>query len=308
MKHPLLGGLTVRALTRKVWRAANEDDFFGSAAKLSYYFLLALFPMLIFLTSLVGFLPGVQEKILLTLAEVAPRQAMELVTSTLNDVVSKRSGGLLSFGVLGTLWAASSGVSAAMDALNLAYQVPSPRSFWKQRSMALGLTILLLLLATVGTVLIMFGDRVSAWVAHGLGFGALFAVVWQWVDNLLGLLLLLVSIEVLYHFAPNIQQKWRWVTPGSVFAAVGMIAVSLLFSFYLRIGPGYSATYGSLGAVIVLMLWLYLIGLVLLIGGEINCEIERAARQPHVRQMQARFARAQGQRRPTRQDRRTNLE
>ena len=308
MKHPLLGGLTVKALARKVWRAANEDDFFGSAAKLSYYFLLALFPMLIFLTSLIGFLPGVQEKILLTLAEVAPSQAMELVTNTLNDVVSKRSGGLLSFGVLGTLWAASSGVSAAMDALNLAYQVPSPRSFWKQRSMALGLTILLLLMATVGTALIMFGDRVSAWVANGLGFGALFAVVWQWVDNLLGLLLLLVGIEVLYYFAPNVAQKWRWLTPGAVFAAVGLIGVSLLFSFYLRVGPGYSATYGSLGAVIVLMLWLYLIGLVLLIGGEINCEIERASRQPHVRKMQARLARAQGQSRPARQDRRTNLE
>src|SRR5437870_12363365 len=99
MKHPLLGGLTLKALARKVWRAANEDDFFGSAAKLPYYFLLALFPMLIFLTSLVGFLPGVQEKILLTLAEVAPSQAMVLVMRTLNDVVSKRSRGLLSFGV-----------------------------------------------------------------------------------------------------------------------------------------------------------------------------------------------------------------
>ena len=277
MKHPLLGGLTLKALARKVWRAANEDDFFGSAAKLSYYFLLALFPMLIFLTSLVGFLPGVQEKILLALAEVAPSQAMELVTQTLNDVVSKRSGGLLSLGVLGTLWAASSGVSAAMDALNLAYQAPSPRSFWKQRSLALGLTIQLLLLTTLGTMLIIFGDRVSLWVANWLGFGAVFAAVWKWVDNLLGLLLLLVGLEVLYRFGPNVPQKWRWITLGAVFAAVGMITVSQLFSFYLRVGPGYSATYGGLGAVIVLMLWLYLMGSVILIGGEINSEIEQAA-------------------------------
>lgn len=308
MKHHLLGGLTLKALTRKVWHAANEDDSFGSAAKLSYYFLLALFPMLIFLTSLIGFLPGVQQKILLTLAEVAPGEAIELVMDTLNDVVSKRSGGLLSFGVLGALWAASSGMSAAMDALNVAYQAPSARSFWKQRSMALGLTMMLLLLATMGTVLIMFGDRLSAAVASRLGFGAVFAAVWRWVDNLLGLLLLLLGLGVLYGFGPNVAQKWRWITPGAVFAAVGMIAVSLLFSFYLRVGPGYSATYGSLGAVIVLMLWLYLMGLVLLIGGEINCEIERAARQPRARQMTARPAATRRPSRPTRQDRRPNLE
>lgn len=174
--------------------------------------------------------------------------------------------------------------------------------------MALGLTIMLLLLATMGTALIMFSDRLSASVAARLGFGAVFAAVWQWVDNLLGLLLLLLGLGVLYCFGPNVAQKWRWITPGAVFAAVGMIAVSLLFSFYLRVGPGYSATYGSLGAVIVLMLWLYLMGLVLLVGGEINCEIERAARQPRARQMPARPTPTRGPSRSTRQDRRANLE
>ncbi len=173
--------------------------------------------------------------------------------------------------------------------------------------MALGLTIMLLLMATMGTVLMMFGDRLSASVANRLGFGAVFAAVWQWVDNLLGLLLLLLGLGVLYCFGPNIAQKWRWITPGAVFAAVGMIAVSLLFRFTC-VGPGYSATYGSLGAVIVLMLWLYLMGLVLLVGGEINCEIERAARQPRARQMPARPAATRGPSRSPRQDRRANLE
>ena len=120
MARRMLGGLTLKELAVRIWREANEDNAFGTAAELAYYFMLALFPMLIFLTSLVGFLPGVQEHIFYNLAEVMPGQAMKLVQETLNDVVSKRSGGLLSFRILGTLWAASSGVAALMGTLPIA--------------------------------------------------------------------------------------------------------------------------------------------------------------------------------------------
>jgi membrane protein len=277
MKRRVLGGLTIKELARRIWRAANEHDVFGAAAKLAYYFLLALFPMLIFLTSLVGFLPGVQERILQALSEVAPRDAMEMVRATLNDVVSKRSSGLLSFGVLATVWAASSGVGAMMDALNIAYIAQSYRSIWKQRLIALGMTIMLAVFIISSSLLLMFGDRLSRWLAALAGFGHLFIVAWSLLDDLLGLALLLIGIETLYYFAPNIKQPWRWITPGALFAAVGLIIVSKLFSYYLSVGPSYSATYGSLGAVIVLMLWLYLVGLVLILGGEINGQIERAA-------------------------------
>ena len=279
MKDRLLGGMTLKTLMRQTWHAAQADDVSGAAAKLAYFFLLALFPMLIFLTSLVGFLPGVQEKILHALSEVMPREAMEIVVRTLQDVVSKRSGSLLSFSVLATLWAASSGVSAMMDALQAAYQAKTGRSFWKQRLIALGLTILLTLLVVSGTLLIMFGDYLSARLARWIGFGDFLIILWGLIDNLLGLLLLLIGIEVLYYFAPNIKQRWRWITPGAIFAAAGLVIVSLLFSFYLRVGPSYSATYGSLGAVIVLMLWLYLVGLVLMLGGEINGQLAYAATQ-----------------------------
>jgi len=277
MGSPVLGGLTLKELALRVWREANADNVFGTAAELAYYFLLALFPMLLFLTTLVGFLPGVQENILHALAKVAPGQAMDLVIKTLNDVVQNRSGGLLSFGVLGTLWAASSGVAALMGSLNAVYEVKEGRSFWKQRLVALGMTILLSLLVMVGTLLVMFGDRLSAWLTSFLGLGPAFAVVWGIIDYLLGLALLLVGLDVIYYFGPNVKQKWRWITPGAAFAVVGFMAVSVLFSFYLRFAPSYSATYGSLGAVIVLMLWLYLAGMVALIGGEINSEIEKAA-------------------------------
>jgi membrane protein len=282
MGYRILGGLTVKELAGKTWRGINADNIYGGAAELAYYFLLALFPMLIFLTSLVGFLPGVQQAILESLGRVVPGQAMQLVKDTLEDVIRNRSGGLLSFGVLGTLWAASVGVAALMETLNRVYCVKEGRSYWKVRLIAIWLTILLSLLMVGGTVLIMFGDKLSEGLANWLGLGPSFATLWSVIDYLLGLILLLIGIDVIYFFAPNIKLRWRVTTLGSVFALITLIIVSLLFSFYLRVAPSYSATYGSLGAVIVLMLWLYLVGLVILTGGKINAVIREALHKPTV--------------------------
>ncbi len=151
-----LGPVTLRELAAKTWNETNEDNVFGRAAELAFYFLLALFPMLIFLTSLVGFLPGVREAIFTALAKFVPGEAMRLVSETIYDVTRNRSGGLLSFGVLGALWAASGGVSAVMGTLNVAYDAKEERPFWKTRLIAIGLTILLALLIVGGTTLIMF--------------------------------------------------------------------------------------------------------------------------------------------------------
>ena len=282
MAKNLFGGLTLKELARRTWSETNEDNVFGTAAELAYYFLLALFPMLIFLTSLVGFMPGVQEHIMNGLARVAPRDAMRLVSETLNDISQHRSGGLISFGVLATLWAASSGVDAVMGSLNRAYDAREGRSYWKQRLVAIGLTVMLALLVIGGTILIMFGDKFSAALAELFGLGATFAILWGIVDYALGFAFLLFGISIIYYFGPNTKQRWRWITPGTLFAGLSGIVVSLLFSLYLRFAPSYSATYGSLGAVIVLMLWLYLLGLVLLVGGEINSEIEHASGQPTI--------------------------
>jgi membrane protein len=282
MGKRMLGGLTFKELSLKTWRGINADNIYGGAAELSYYFLLALFPMLIFLTSLVGFLPGAQQAILVSLGRVVPGQAMKLVNDTLQDVINNRSGGLLSFGILGTLWAASVGVAALMETLNVVYCVKEGRSFWKVRLIAVGLTIILSSVMIGGTVLIMFGDKLSAWLAGELGLGSSFAVAWGVVDYLLGLVLLLIGIDLIYYFAPNIKLRWRVTTFGSGFALIALIVVSLLFSLYLRVAPSYSATYGSLGAVIVLMLWLYLVGLVILTGGKINAIIREALNKPKI--------------------------
>jgi len=279
-----LGGLTFKGLAVRVWRETNEDGILGHAAELAYYFLLALFPMLIFLTSLVGFLPGLREAIFTALAKFVPGDAMRLVSETLSDVTRNRSGGLISFGLLGALWAASGGVTAVMGALNVAYDAREERSFWKVRLIAVGLTIMLALLVVGGTTLVMFGDRFAAWLASQLGLGTAFAVVWGAVHYLVGFALLFLGLELIYYYGPNVEQDWKWVTPGAVFAVVSIVVASLLFSLYLRFAPDYSATYGSLGAVIVLMLWLYLMGAVILIGGEIDAEIDHASRRPIVQQ------------------------
>jgi membrane protein len=280
MISQLIGRLTLRELAARTWRETMEDNVFGRAAELAYYFLLALFPILIFLASLVAFLPGVQEAIFSALARFVPGEAMALVSRTIFDVTRNRSGGLISSGILGALWAASGGVTAVMGTLNVAYDAKEERPFWKTRLIAVGLTILLALLIVGGTALIMFGDRFAAWLAAQLAVGSAFTVVWGVVHYLLGLALLFLGLELIYYFGPNVGQDWKRITPGAVFAVVSMIIASLLFSLYLRSAPDYSATYGSVGAVVVLMLWLYLAGAVTLIGGEINAEIAHAADEP----------------------------
>jgi membrane protein len=282
MNYHWIGGLTFKELAVRTWREANEDNILGRAAELAYYFLLALFPMLIFLTSLVGFLPGLREAIFMALGKFVPGEAMRLVSETISDVTRHRSGGLISFGVLGAIWAASGGVTAVMGTLNAAYDAREERSFWKIRLIAICLTVMLALLVVGGTALVMFGDRFAVWFGERLGMGPSFTVIWGVIHYLVGLALLFLGLELIYYFGPNVEQDWKWVTPGAVFAVVSMVVASLLFSLYLRFAPDYSATYGSLGAVIVLMLWLYLMGAVILIGGEVNAEIAHAADPPLV--------------------------
>jgi membrane protein len=272
----LLGGLTLKELARRTWREASEDNVFGRAAELAYYFLLALFPLLIFLLSLISFIPSAQETIFLWLARLMPRDAMSVIDDWVETVFSTRSGGLLSFGIIFTLWAASTGMAALMAALNAAYEVKEGRPFWKARLVALGLTIAVCFLVIGGAVLITFGDQAATWVATRLGVGAEFKAIWPFVRYLLGLFMLTIGLGAIYYFAPNARQRWKFITPGAVFAVAAFVAISYLFSLYLRFAPSYDVTYGSLGAVIVLMLWLYLMGLIVFIGAEINSEIDKS--------------------------------
>ncbi|MGH9935783.1 MAG: YihY/virulence factor BrkB family protein, partial [Blastocatellia bacterium] len=279
MRRPLLSGMTFIELVRRTWRAAYEDSAFGKAAELAYFFLLALFPSLILLLSLFGSLPGLQESLLDSLAKVMPREAMGLVDTWIRDVLSDRGRNLLSIFMLVALWSASNGMMAMINALNMAYNVKESRSFWKAMLLAFGLTIASSIFVVGGHVLIMFGDWLAMWFAGWFGFTDTVAGLWRWVDYSIGILLLIIGVDLIYYLAPNVEHKWRLITPGAVFAVIASLLASTLFSTYLRVAPGYSLIYGSLGAFVVLMLWLYLLGLALFIGGEINSVIEERARR-----------------------------
>jgi membrane protein len=272
-KDNQVGRLTLKGLVRRTGRAVHKHHCFGRAAELAYYFLLAFFPMLIFVLSLISFMPGAQGVILSGLAKLMPRDAMNVVENWVLIFFSNRSGGLLSFGFVFSLWAASNGMGALVSALNAAYDVEEGRPFWKTYLVAIGLTIILTLLVIGGVTLLTFGEEPANWIANLVGLGTRFSVIWLSVRYLMGLAMLSIGVGAIYYVAPNVEQRLKWIAPGTVFAVVAFVIVSFLFSFYLRFAPNYNITYGSLGAVIIFMLWLYLMGLIMFIGGEINSEI-----------------------------------
>ncbi|MGB7921995.1 MAG: YihY/virulence factor BrkB family protein [Pyrinomonadaceae bacterium] len=277
-----LGGLTWKDLAKRVWHEMEEDEVFGRAAQLSYYFLLALFPLLLFLTSLLGYFAEagteLRENLLNYLGSVMPGSAYDLVHTTVDEISKAKSGGKLSFGILATLWAASNGMGAITESLNVAYNVKEQRSWWKVRLVSIGLTISLAVMIITALTLTLYGGEIGEKIAIYCGLGNAFTVAWSIIQWPIVLLFVMLSFSLIYYFAPDLRdQDWKWVTPGSLIALVLWLVVSFAFRAYLKYFDSYSATYGSLGAVIIMMLWFYLTGAAILIGGEINSEIENAA-------------------------------
>jgi membrane protein len=277
-----LSGLSWKEMFSRVWREMSRDDVFGNAAQLAYYFLLALFPLLIFLTSTIGLVvgsnTGMRHTLFRYLSRVMPSSAFQLIDSTMYEVSNSSSASKLSFGLIAALWAASSGMGAITQALNNAYNLEETRSWWKQRSTAVLLTMGLSILIIVALGLVLGGSHIADYLAayHRLSSAA--ALTWKVLQWPLALAFMLLAFASIYFFAPDArEQDWKWITPGSVIGVALWLAASFAFKGYLHFFDSYSKTYGSLGAVIVLMLWLYLTGLAVLIGGEINSEIENAA-------------------------------
>jgi membrane protein len=285
-----LQGVSPAALARRTFHSFTEDNLLSRAAELGYYFLFALFPTLVSASAIFGLVVrdgDLYVKLLNYLSLVVPHDAFQMVLETFNQTTTHASGGKLIFGLAAALWSASVGFSAIQDTLNMVYKVKETRPYWKVKGAAILVTLLLSILVVLmlssqllGTV---FSHLIRAHIAQaqvGLALGIVTHVVFDVVTAAL----LVLIFAVIYYFAPDVPQKhWRWFTPGAAMGIVGWFVASVALRAYLHYFNSYSVTYGSLGAVIILLTWFYVTGLMLLIGAEINSEIEAAAAESRMK-------------------------
>ena len=277
-----LGGLSWRTLALSLWLEIYQGALLTHAAALAFYFLLAFFPLLLFLITILGFFaePGeeMRTQLLVKLSRIMPYSASELIYTTVDEIAENADSVKLFLGLVSGLWMVSSGMSAISEALNAMYGVKEARSFWRVRLLGVGLTLVLAFLILSALTLLLYGGEIGEQIANYFNQGSYHAILWTAVQLPLILVFLLFAFALIYYLAPNLlDQQWYWITPGSIIGVALWLLVSFAFRLYMRHFDNYSVTYGSLGAVIVLMLWLYLTGVAILIGGKINAEIEDAA-------------------------------
>lgn len=280
-----LEGVPFRSILRHTWRSLLEDDLVGRAAELGFYFLFALFPSLFTATSLLSLAARSASHFYYSLLEylaiVIPHAAMGTVLETFNETTSAATTGKLTFGLVFALWSASVGFSAVQESLNLIYKVKETRSYLGARISAIGVTIILGALFTL-ILGAMLGADLLAHLAHlhlrstALAFALGYAA--KCVGWIFAIILLSLLFAVIYYFAPDVRtRRWHWLTPGAATGIIGWFLASLGLRLYLHFFDNYSVTYGGLGAVIILLTWFYLTGLMLLLGAEVNSQIEAAA-------------------------------
>ena len=273
------GGLTPLRLVRLLVASISTDELSTRSAALSYYFVLALFPMLLFLLSLVGVVAGsgshLRDSIITSVSKLAPGSASELIHRVVNQTLKSGTGIKVAAGIVGALWAASGGMSAVAVSLNVIYRVKETRPWWKQKATVVGLTLALAGLILIALILVLYGGKIGAAIANHVGLGSAFEWTWRVLQWPVSFAAMLLSYSLVYYFGPALEERrWYWVTPGAVTGVAIWLLASVGFRIYLHFFNNYSATYGSLGAAIILMLWLYITGFAILIGGEVNWVIE----------------------------------
>lgn len=276
-----LQGVPLKQVVKGTWDGINDDNLFGRASQLAYSFFSAIFPALIAMSSLMGLIAkssgDLYVKLLNRIGQLIPPSAFALVTDTFKQTTSVSSAGKVTFGLLFALFSASVGISAIQDTLNAVYKVRETRPFWKARLQAIGLTVFVAALVILALSTLFAGDYAANHLA-GMFRGALvLSVLLRVLYWAAASLVMVLSFEVTYYFCPDVQNRiWRWFTPGSFIGLLGWVIGSIGLRVYLHYFNSYSVTYGSLGAVIILLLWFYLTGAMILLGGEVNSEIEHA--------------------------------
>jgi len=276
-----LGGLSLPELLRRTWASINDDDVFGYSAELAYYFFLALFPLLFMVLSLVGLAahgnPAVRNQLMSYLGQLVPSASSQLIGTTVEQTTKSSTGLKLILGLVGALWSASAGMSGIESALNRVYDVKD-RPWYKSKPLDLALTIAVAALTGGALLLVLFGTHLADIVSRAAGFGGIVNLAWKIVQYPAAIFFMIFTYALIYYLAPNVKdQKWHWITPGSVLGVFLWIVASAAFRVYLHFFNSYAQTYGALGAVAILMLWFYITGMAILVGAEINAEIENAA-------------------------------
>ena len=277
-----LGGLTWKQLSGRVWKSMNEDNIFGRASELAYNFILSIFPMLLFLVALFGFFAstgsGLQDRLFFYFSTVLPPAAYQIVAKTIHDVARNATGGKLTLGLVLALWSASGGMSSMISTVNVAYSVHDNRPYWRVKGIAVLLTFGISMLVIAALALVLVGGSAVTFLANHLGVSYLWVIGWKVIQWPAALFFISCAFALVYYFGPDLhEQHWYWITPGSLTGVLLWVAVSFGFRGYLHFFNSYSKTYGSLGAVIILLLWFYITGLAFLIGAEVNAQIEHAA-------------------------------
>ncbi|EAC3044079.1 YihY/virulence factor BrkB family protein [Listeria monocytogenes] len=251
----------------------GRNDVSGNAAQLAYYMLFSIFPMLLIAATLLAYLHIDKDSVFNMIKEFAPDQIMDFLEENLNNLLTQKNGGLLSIGIIATLWSASNGMNAVMKSLNKAYGLTNKRNYVVQRLLSMFFT--LAMLATVGATLLLlvFGQQIGMFLINHLNFSEDFLSFWNNLRWTVTLIVIFVVFTFLYWVAPNRRSTLISVLPGALFSTIGWTVASVGFAYYVNNFGNYSATYGSIGVIIILMLWFYLTGIILMIGGELNATL-----------------------------------
>jgi Predicted membrane protein len=275
MIFPDLRGLPLHRVLVRTVKEFLDDEMSTYASALAYQMLFSLFPFLLFLIALIGFLhlPDFFSWLRLQSELVLPPQALEQVNPVI-DQLQQSKGGLLSVGIVIALWTASAGVRLMMSAMNAAYDVPEGRPVWKRIPLSIIYTVGIAGMLLVAAALMVLGPQVMEWIAAQVGMQEVIVTVWTILRWPAIIILMMVAVALIYYVMPDVKQQFRFITPGSVLAVVVWIVASLGFAYYVKTFADYNAMYGSIGAIIVLLLYFYISAAVLLLGAEMNAVIE----------------------------------
>lgn len=273
--------LSWKELGRRTFKSILSDNLFDLAAQQAYYFFFALFPAILTIISIASFFPiaNLVDDSIAMLGRVAPGDVLQIITEQMQKISSSNKGGVLTFAFVLTLWSTSGAMVSIITTLNAAYGITEGRPFWKVRLTALALTIGMALFIVVSMALVLVGPTLAEHLAVSMHLGPAFKWAWWILQWPVVFVVVASGIGLVYYFAPDAEQDWAWVTAGSIVATLLWVIVSLAFKLYITYFGSYNETYGTLGAFIVLLTWFYLSGLSILVGAEMNAEIEHAS--PH---------------------------